>query len=303
MIDKLEFLIAVARERNFRRAAETCGVTQPTLSAGIKQLEDNLGVLLVQRSSRFHGLTPEGDRVLEWARRIAGDARAMRDELRGLRRALGGQLRLAVVPGALALVAHLTSAFHARHPDVRFTILSRSATQVLEMLGNLEVDAGLTYLDGDSVGKVRSLPLFSERYRLVVPAGSPLAARDSIGWSALDGLSLCLLTPDMQNRRFIDALLRQAGATVTPGVESNSVTALLSHVRTSGWMSILPTSLLEGFGPVRDVRTIPLVQPDATHTIGLVVPEREPASPLTEALLLEGRRLVPAESGPDISAG
>ena len=67
MIDKLEFLLALARERNFSRAAESCGVTQPTLSAGIKQLEDSLGVLLVNRSSRFHGLTAEGERVLEWA--------------------------------------------------------------------------------------------------------------------------------------------------------------------------------------------------------------------------------------------
>ncbi len=60
MIDKLEFFMALARERHFGRAAEECGVTQPTLSAGIKQLEDILGVMLVQRGTRFQGLTPEG---------------------------------------------------------------------------------------------------------------------------------------------------------------------------------------------------------------------------------------------------
>ena len=60
MIDKLEYFIALAREQHFGRAAEECGVTQPTLSAGIKQLEDTLGVMLVQRGSRFQGLTPEG---------------------------------------------------------------------------------------------------------------------------------------------------------------------------------------------------------------------------------------------------
>ena len=73
MIDKLEFLIVLARERHFGRAAEACGVTQPTLSASLKQLEEQLGVVLVQRGSRFQGLTPEGQRVLEWARRIVGD--------------------------------------------------------------------------------------------------------------------------------------------------------------------------------------------------------------------------------------
>jgi DNA-binding transcriptional LysR family regulator len=80
MIDKLEFVLALAREQHFGRAAEACDVSQPTLSAGIKQLEDMFGVLLVQRGSRFRGFTPEGERVLEWARRIVADTRAMRQE-------------------------------------------------------------------------------------------------------------------------------------------------------------------------------------------------------------------------------
>ena len=103
MIDKLEYFIALAREQHFGRAAEECGVTQPTLSAGIKQLEDTLGVMLVQRGSRFQGLTPEGSRVLEWARRIVGDARTMREEMRAARQGLAGHVRIAAIPTALAM--------------------------------------------------------------------------------------------------------------------------------------------------------------------------------------------------------
>ena len=88
MIDKLEMLLALAREQHFGRAAEACGVTQPTLSAGLKQLEQTLGILLVNRQSRFVGFTPEGLRVLDWARRIVGDARAMRQEIGALKRGL-----------------------------------------------------------------------------------------------------------------------------------------------------------------------------------------------------------------------
>src|SRR5271154_2410477 len=109
MLDKLNYLIALAQEQHFGRAAEACGVTQPTLSAGIKQLETTLGVLLVQRSGRFGGFTPEGQRVLEWARRIVADARAMRDEVKSLRQGLSGHLRLAVVPTALPATARLTT--------------------------------------------------------------------------------------------------------------------------------------------------------------------------------------------------
>jgi DNA-binding transcriptional LysR family regulator len=102
LIDKLEFLIALARERHFGRAAEVCGVTQPTLSSGLKQLEESLNTLLVIRGSRFEGFTPEGERALEWARRIVADSRAMRQDLDTLKRGLSGEIRIAAVPTALS---------------------------------------------------------------------------------------------------------------------------------------------------------------------------------------------------------
>src|SRR5919205_3257789 len=107
MIDKLDFVLALARERHFGRAAEACGVTQPTLSAGVKQLEEQMGVLLVNRGSRFQGFTPEGERVLDWARRIVGDTRSMREEVDALRHGLAGRLRIAAIPTTLAMVANL----------------------------------------------------------------------------------------------------------------------------------------------------------------------------------------------------
>ncbi len=155
MIEKLEFLLALARERNFSRAAESCGVTQPTLSAGIKQLEDSLGVLLVNRSSRFHGLTADGERVLEWAKRIVSDARAMRQEIRAPKKSLVGHLTIAAVPTALGMVQRLTSPFREKHPDVRFTILSQTSREILSMLDNLQIDAGLTYLENEPLGPIR----------------------------------------------------------------------------------------------------------------------------------------------------
>ena len=152
MIDKLEMLLALAREQHFGRAAEACGVTQPTLSAGLKQLEEGFGVLLVQRQSRFIGFTPEGLRVLDWSRRIVGDYRAMRDEIRALKRGLAGHLRIAAVPTALPIVSTLTTPLHAAHPEVLFTILSRNSIEILTLLENLEVDAGLTYVDNEPLG-------------------------------------------------------------------------------------------------------------------------------------------------------
>jgi len=291
LIDKLEYLLALARERHFGRAAEVCGVTQPTLSAGIKQLESQLGVLLVQRGSRFIGFTPEGERGLEWARRIVGDTRAMRQEISALTHGLTGQLRIAAIPTALGMVAQLTTPFRARHPDVRFTIFSRTSVEILDLIENLEVDAGITYLDNEPLGKLNTIPLYREQYRLITSIGSPLGDRETVTWAEVANVPLCLLTPDMQNRRIIDQLLKSAGGNPQPMLESNSMIVLFTHVRTGKWASVMPEKLADVLGLRDTVRAIPILEPEAIHTIGLVVPDRDPMTPLNAALVDEARRL------------
>ena len=98
-------------------------MTQPTLSAGVKQLE-TFGVLLVNRGSRFQDFTAEGERILDWAHRIVGDARAMRQEVHALKHGLAGRLRIAAIPTALAMIETLTTPYRERHPNVQFTIRS-----------------------------------------------------------------------------------------------------------------------------------------------------------------------------------
>jgi DNA-binding transcriptional LysR family regulator len=291
MIDRLEFIIALAREGHFGRAAETCRVSQPTLSGGIKYLEDMFGVLLVQRGSRFHGFTPEGERVLEWARRIVGDARAMRQDIDALKRGLVGRVKIAAVPTALAMTAMLTTPYRAKHPNVRFSIVSKTSIDVLRLLDDLEVDAGLTYLDNEPVGRVNTVPLYYEEYRLLTSPAAALGDRESVTWAEVGQVPLCLLTPDMQNRRIIDALLRSAGQEPSPTLESNSMIVLFAHVRTGKWASIMPAKLAETLGLTDNVRSIPIVEPAATHAVGLIVPHREPMTPLLAALVTEARAL------------
>jgi len=294
MIDKLEYLLALAREQNFSKAAEQCGVTQPTFSAGIKQLEDTLGVMLVQRTSRFIGFTTEGEHVLDWARGIVADARAMRQDLQALKQGLTGRLKIAAIPTALAMVSALTTPFRARHPNVKFTILSRTSIEILSMVENLEVDAGLTYVDNEPLGRMRTVSLYLEQYRLLTSESSPLGDREQVTWAEVAGIPLCLLTPDMQNRRIIDQLLGATGAQVEPTLESNSMIVLFSHVRTGRWASIMPEKLADTLGLTERLRSIPIVEPTAVHQIGLVVPPREPMTPLTAALVAEARLLAEA---------
>ncbi|MGV1776620.1 LysR family transcriptional regulator [Agrobacterium fabrum] len=290
MIDKLEFFIALARAEHFGRAAEECGVSQPSLSAAIRQLEDQLGVGLVVRAARYQGLTPEGQRVLEWARRIVGDTRTMREEMRAARKGLAGHIRLAVIPTALAMVPRLTESFQARHPDVTFSVTSRTSLQVLGQIENLEIDAGISYLDNEPLGRVTTVPLYSERYHLITAGGTPLADQESVTWKQVSGLRLCLLTPDMQNRRIINKHMAEAGVEAKPTLESNSMIVLFSHIRTGQWASIMPRNLAESFGFPKQIKIIPITEPDAEHLVGLIATHREPHSPLVSALLHEARQ-------------
>jgi len=296
MIDRLEMFIALANARHFGKAAEAVGVSQPTLSGAVRALEDQLGVQLVQRGSRFQGLTPEGDRVLGWAIRIVGDARTLREEMKTLRHGLSGNLRLGVIPTALPEVARLTGPFLARNSRVGVTILSRTSAEILDGIEGLTLDAGITYLDNEPLGRVVQVPLYREGYRLLLAEGSTLWEGESIGWAEAADLPLCLLTADMQNRRIVSQNMAEAGRTANPPIESNSSIALLAHVATGRWASIVPAALADMFAAGSALRSIPVRDPESTHLVGLVAPLREPHTPLLAALLDEARACATLDS-------
>lgn len=288
MIDKLEMFIALSREGHFGRAAEACGVTQPTLSSAIRALEDQLGVQLVFRGSRYQGLTAEGERVLDWARRIVADVRGMRDEVRTLRMGLTGVLRLGVIPTALPMVQDLTAPFLARHPNVRVVVLSRTSAEILSGIEQLDLDAGITYLDNEPLGRVAQVPLYTEEYRLILGPGMASPGDQTLGdsatWEQIAQLPLCLLTSDMQNRRIVDHQLAQVGASPRPGIETNSNIVMVSHVMTGAWASVMPQKLADLFADLPGLRSLPITGPRVTHAVGLIATRRDPPTPLVAAL-------------------
>jgi DNA-binding transcriptional LysR family regulator len=286
-IRQLQFLAALAREKHFTRAAAACNISQPTLSGRIRLLEQELGVPIVSRGQRYHGLTPEGERVLKWAHVILDNWQAMQQELAqisGRKQALLGRLVIGVVPSALPMVALLTKQMQAGHPGVDFTILSHSTAEILRGLSDFSLDAGVTYLDNEPVDGLMASPLYRERYSLFVGDTHPLAGRESVTWEEAAREPLCLLTQHMQNRRIIDRAFRAANCQPVPRLETNSVINLCANVRHMGLASVMPEYLLDALGPMEGIRAIPLVSPDVEHTVGLLVIDREPLSPIIGAL-------------------
>lgn len=280
----LRYLVALSAERHFARAAAACQIAQPTLSAGIKHLEEELGVLIVQRGQRFEGFTAEGDRILTWARRILEDVESLHQEVSALRGQLVGRLRLGAIPTALPLTAQLTTPFAAAHPGVTMSVISLSSVDIQRGLDDFTLDAGLTYLDNEPLARVRGIPLYSERY-FVIQSGPVGDVADQITWTEAARLPLCLLSSDMQNRRILDAAFAVAGETVRPGIETNSVLAIIAHVRSGAWASVLPQSFLQFLPADDEVRAIPLVEPVVMQQVGLVVPDREPLTPSARAMM------------------
>lgn len=289
MLQKLEFMIALAREKHFGRAAESCGVAQPTLSQAIQQLEETFNVSLVIRSSRFQGFTPEGDLMLIWARRLVGDAQAMREQIIGLQRGIGSHIRIAAVPSAMPIVASLTTPFQLRNPTVRFTILTRRSDELVALLHQREIDAGFTYIDNEPIDDVLKVPLYREQYLLLTTRDGLFGDQESMAWSALAGLPLCLMTRDLQHRRIVDNVLNAAGIEVSPMIETDSIMALSSHVRSGTCISIVPRSTISMIDISEPLRAIPLVTPEVSRTIGLVVSQRFAVPPITAQLISDAR--------------
>lgn len=285
LLRHLQYLTALARERHFARAAAACHVTQPTLSAGIKQLEEQLGLLVVLRGQRFEGLTAEGERVLAWAQRITADAEGLEQEASRLRQVLEGRLRVGVVPTALPAIPILASPLARKYPGVRLTVIADPSVDIQAGLDEFRFEAGITYLDNEPLSRVRSIPLYREQYLLITPAGGPLVGRSRVSWSEAASLPLCLLTPDMQNRRIVNAHFADAGATVEPALETNSVFTLCALVRSGYWSSVLPYGFLPLLTGMEAVAILPLDHPTASHTVGVVVSDREPLQPTATALL------------------
>lgn len=290
LIRQLEYLATLERERHFGRAARSCRVAQPTLSAGIRRLEEELGTPLVLRGQRFEGFTPEGERVLRWAHRILADVDGLGADLSLMREGLEGVLRLGAIPTSLPAVALVTSPFCERHPLMRVSVASMSSREIERQLEAYEIDAGLTYLDNEPLGDVRSVPLYAERYVLLTPADGAFAGRSTVRWAEAASVPLCLLTPDMQNRRIVDAAFADVGAVAHPTVETNSISTLFSHVQ-RGWSSVMSHAWLSLYEAPRTMRAIPLVAPELRHLIGIVVPRADPLPPVVEALLELGRTL------------
>jgi DNA-binding transcriptional LysR family regulator len=281
----LFFFVTLAQEKHFKKAADLCNVTQPTLSTAIRKLEEDLGAALVVRDHRYIGLTPEGEKALAWGRQILADYDSLKDDLHGMQTGLTGTLRLGVIPAAMPCVSFLTERICARHSRIQVDIRSMTSRAIQRALDIFEIDGGVTYLDNEPLQNVHRLPLYHERYVFVCRPDHPLASLKTITWSQAVKEPLCLLSEDMQNRRILNTIAASVGLSIVPPVVSNSFLAVCAHLRNGKWCGIVPHTFLYIFGRTSDLAWVDLTEPQQRHAIGLVLTSRSPQSPIAAALV------------------
>ena len=284
---QFKYLVAVVEEQHFGRAARRCHVTQPSLSSGIKQLELEIGapIFLRGRGQRFHGLTPEGDRVAKWARSIIAHCDAMREEIASMRNALNGKLRMGAMPSMSPILPLLLQMVRERHPGVIVDVQFIGNEAMKTSLNNFSIDVALTYLETADMGRRNTLPVYAERLSLLVPDTDEFRGRKTITWSEAAALPLAMLRPTLHERRFVDRVFTSLNCHPEAKVESESILHLMFQVQFTELCTIIPSHFKHMPGLHPGTRMLDLVGPIVSQEVGLFWAEGETMMPMARALV------------------
>lgn len=242
---QLTYLIALDRFRHFSRAAEQCGVSQPALSAGIRQLEAELGITIIQRNRRFYGLTAEGERVLAWARQTVAALDGLRQEAAFAQDVAGGSVAIGVMPPAILTIPVLLESFRAAVPALHVEVKVYSSNEIIQHLREHSLQLGVMYLDQmPADGPFEAQTLYAEEHVLVAAKSMTLPAGRGVGWQDIQDIPLCLLSRNMRSRQLVDQGFRQANVIPNVLLETDALELLHAELLRGRMASILPVAAL-----------------------------------------------------------
>ncbi|MGO1950924.1 MAG: LysR family transcriptional regulator [Mycobacteriaceae bacterium] len=288
LLTQLHYFEALAREQHFGRAAASCYVTTSTLSEAIRKLEGELKVPLVNRGrSTFRGLTPEGELVLEYARRIVGDHRRLLEDLSAGRGSLETTVRFGVIPSGVYRGAAVLSELREAHPAVSVDLVAGlRSEEIIDRLHAAELDAGVIHPASGEGGGLHLTELGTVDF-VVLAAPELLDHLDgatSVSGEQLVDLPLAVLSPGMRARAEFDRAMASAdlAAEVVPAADADSVEALIALASTRRWAVVVPANAP---GVVAsELQVLDLVEPAVKVPVVLARLETRPTSALATAL-------------------
>ncbi|MEJ4044360.1 LysR family transcriptional regulator [Erwinia sp. SLM-02] len=294
-IKQLIYLCNLERERHFGRAAEASFVSQPTLSMRLKNLERELGLSLINRSNNFDGFTPEGERVLSWAREIVSVYQGLKLEVESLKHGVSGTLRIGVVPQCSISLPMLLKAVSDRYPQLDYRIAVLSADQLLEALNSHTVDVGIGFFELATLRELHfQAEMLDDRGVEVIwhPQHFPqLAGEAPLTLEEVVPLPLCLADRTRYFRRYLDSHFLDAGHTLRVVMETTSVFQLIQGVQVGLGCLISPVGHLipETIG---ELCRRPLLMPPMSRHGAVVIAEPGRATPLAQHFFDEVRHVL-----------
>jgi LysR family transcriptional regulator, hydrogen peroxide-inducible genes activator len=287
----LRYLVALADERHFGRAAERSSVSQPTLSAQIRKLEEYLGVPLVERQPRRVALTPAGERIVQRARRLLQEADAIVELARTDRDPLSGSLKLALIPTVGPyLLPHVVARLKRDLPRLKLMLYEYRTATLLEKLRAGELDLGVLALPVELDG-LDSAELYVEPFRLAVPAEHELAGRETARAEDLNGETVLLLEDGHCLRDQALEVCNRAQAHESQDYRATSLETLRQMVAAGHGVTLLPELAASGqLAKLRGMKVKRFVNPVPTRTIGAVWRKSSTQGPAIDAIVASIRR-------------
>lgn len=265
-IGQLRCFLAVAEERHFTRAARAIGIAQPSVSVQVRRLEGELGTPLFHRSKGNIALTPAGETLIPFARRILADVDAAAAELRDVESLARGRLAVGATPSlAVTLLPAVLARFHQAHPGIDLALHEAGSVDLVSALEEGSVDIALVILPVRH-DILETQPLLREQLVLAVSPSHPLARRRQIRVSDLREVPLVMFREGYDLRSSTEAACRAAGFAPTFALEGGEMDGVLSLAAAGLGAAIVPSIVVDPAGPLRAVR---IAEPALTRTIGL----------------------------------
>jgi len=287
-LKQLRTFCEVAERGGFHAAAEALHATQPAVSGHIRQLEDVLGVMLIERTTRRVELTCVGKQLLPRLRSALADMDAVLTEVSALSPDRRAHVSIAAAGSVVAiLLAPVVAALRETHPGLTVSVIETNGQHVRRLVQAGEVSLGVTTLH-ESHDELDTRPLIADRFGVLVAKQHPLASSERVlNWSMLAGAALVVLTEENSMRRLIDVVIA-ADAGGGPRLEVSTVHAAVALAGEGGSIAILPALCARAFGMTSTVFRL-VDGPEIWRSVG-VVQRRGVAVSAVDAQLLQGMR-------------
>jgi len=287
-IKQLKFLIALDQTRHFGQAAALCHITQPTLSMRLRNLEEELDLVLVERGQRFEGFTEAGERILAWARTLLAAHDGLQAEAASCRGQVVGSLRLGSVPLASFNPMALLVPLREKFPELQFQLSSSTSEQIVDGLSRNQLDLGICYLDQLNSSFFDVIELGTTTMGLLHDTRHYQFEQSELAWDELGDLPLGLLSKGMHYRQSLDLSFRSRGLAPLAVLESDSTFQLIQAITSGMCCAVMPLNCgLEDLS--EHMRITPITEASVLSPVGLLLRRSEPRSAIAEQCFNQAR--------------